>query len=105
YAYVGILTEDMPRSLARHLQLPVERGALVDVVYDGGPAAKAGLRGGNRKDDFNGVEYTRGGDVIVAIGGVAVAGSQDVVRIVSALKPHQRVIFTIVRGQQRLSVP
>jgi 2-alkenal reductase len=105
YAYVGILTEDLPPSLARHLHLPVERGALVDVVYDGGPAEKAGLRGGDRKDDFNGVEYTRGGDVIVAIGGAAVSGSQDVVRIVSTRKPHQRVVFTVVRGQKRLSVP
>jgi 2-alkenal reductase len=105
YAYVGILTEDLSRSLARHLHLPVERGALVDVVYDGGPAAKAGLRGGDAKDDFNGVEYTRGGDVIVAIGGVTVTGSQDVVRIVSALKPYQRVTFAVVRGQKRLNVP
>jgi len=105
YAYIGILTEDLPRSLARHLNVPVERGALVDVVYSGGPAARAGLRGGDRKDDFNGIEYTRGGDVIVAIGGEKVTGSQDVVRIVSALKPHQRVIFTIVRGQKRLGLP
>src|SRR5581483_9365478 len=105
YAYIGILTEDLPRSLARHLNVPVERGALVDVVYSGGPAARAGLRGGDRKDDFNGIEYTRGGDVIVAIGGEKVTGSQDVVRIVSALKPYQRVIFTIVRGQKRLGLP
>ena len=39
------------------------------------------------------------------LGGTPVTGSQDVVRIVSALRPHQRVVFTVVRGQKRLSLP
>ena len=46
YAYVGVTTEDLTPSLARHLHLPVLHGALVDEVTPGGPGGKAGLRGG-----------------------------------------------------------
>src|SRR5204862_2601706 len=51
YAYVGITTEDLTPSLARHLRLRIGHGALVDAVIGGGPADAAGLRGGDREED------------------------------------------------------
>ena len=41
YAYAGLQTQDMTPSLARHLQLAVLHGALVERVTPGGPAAQA----------------------------------------------------------------
>jgi S1-C subfamily serine protease len=42
-----------------------------------------------------------GGDVIVAIGNAPVNGADDVVRIVSALKPKDVAVFTVVRDGKR----
>ena len=106
YAYAGVQTEDLTPSLARHLQLPVQQGALVDRVTSGGPAAAAGLRGGTREEQFQGQTVTAGGDVIVAVNGHAVTDAAGLVRIVTNLRPGQTVIFTVVRptGRRALAV-
>jgi 2-alkenal reductase len=102
YAYVGVTTEDLTPTLARHLELKVERGAMIGRVEDGTPADDAGLRGGNREELFNGQRIRRGGDVIVAIDGVAVRRADDVVRIVAErLAPGQVSRFTVVRDGER----
>jgi S1-C subfamily serine protease len=106
YAYVGIMTEDLPRGLARELGLAVERGAMVVEVAAQGPARKAGMRGGNRTVEFGGRTYRVGGDVVLAIGGEEVVNGNDLVRIVSErLRPGQLVEFTVLRGKERVKVP
>jgi 2-alkenal reductase len=105
YAYVGVQSEDLTPSLARHLQLTVEHGALVDSVSAGGPAAAAGLRGGTHEEQFQGQTVTVGGDVIVAVDGRAIASAADLVRIVTnALRPGQTALFAVVRGSSRRAI-
>jgi 2-alkenal reductase len=102
YAYVGVTTEDLTPTLARHLGLRVERGALIGRVEEGTPADKAGLHGGTREEFFNGQRVRRGGDVIVAIDGAEVRRADDVVRIVAErLAPGQVSRFTVVRDGER----
>jgi 2-alkenal reductase len=102
YAYVGVTTEDLTPTLSRHLDLKVERGAMIGRVEDGTPADDAGLHGGDREELFNGQRIRRGGDVIVAIDGVAVRRADDVVRIVAErLAPGQVSRFTVVRDGER----
>jgi 2-alkenal reductase len=106
YAYVGVTTEDVTPSVARRLKLPVQRGALVDAVCAGGPGAQAGLRGGDRALQIDGVSVRAGGDVITAIDGRPVAGADDIARIVTgSLAPGQTVPFEIRRGDRKLSLP
>ena len=69
YAYAGVTTEPLYPQLADELKLPVERGALVSEVVDGGPADDAGLQGGNDTIRFQGQEVRTGGDVITAVNG------------------------------------
>jgi 2-alkenal reductase len=104
YAYAGVQTEDLTPSLARHLHLPVQHGALVDTVSPGGPAASAGLRGGSSEEQFQGETVTAGGDVIVAVDGRPVADAADLVRIVTNLRPGQTAVFTVVRASGRRTV-
>jgi 2-alkenal reductase len=105
YAFVGVETEDLTPSLAKRFDYPVERGAVITNVRDGSPAAVAGLRGGSGREDVLGIEFVRGGDVIVAIDGHRVQTSEDVVRIVTdSLSPGQVVRFTIQRGNARREV-
>ena len=99
YAYAGIQSEDLIPALARHLRLPVSRGAIVDTVAGGGPAASAGLRGGSHEEQFEGETITTGGDVIVAVDGLPVRSADDLVRIVAnVLRPGETAVFSVVRA-------
>jgi 2-alkenal reductase len=105
YAYIGIKTQDVTPGLARRFRLGAARGALVAEVEPGTPAARAGIRGGSRSVDYNGLDVNVGGDLIVRIGPRLVRSSEDVSRIVSdELLPGQRVTFTIIRDGMRRTV-
>jgi len=101
YAYAGLQSEDLTPSLAHHLHLPVEHGALVDRVTPGGPADRAGLHGGTAQESFLGETIWRGGDVITAVDGTVVTDADSLVRIVTSLEPGTLARFSIVRGDGR----
>jgi 2-alkenal reductase len=101
YAYVGVSTEDLTPSLARHLGYSVRQGAMIGRVEDGSPAANAGLRAGSGEATFNGRSFPRGGDVIVALDDQPVDGADDVVRGIAERLPGQVARFTILRGGKR----
>ena len=104
YGYVGVTTEDLTPSIARHFGYGVRAGAIVAEVTDDSPGERAGLRGGDGDEAFNGQRVTRGGDVIVAIDGRPVRSADDVVREVAYRLPGQTVRFTIVRDGRRLTL-
>jgi S1-C subfamily serine protease len=105
YAYAGLQTETLTPALAQRLKLTVRHGALVDRVASGGPAAKAGLRGSVREAQFQGETVALGGDVVVAVDGLEVAGADDLVRIVTnRLRPGQTAVFTVLRAGRRRTV-
>jgi 2-alkenal reductase len=108
YPYVGIETDDLTPTLARHLGLAVSRGAMVVRVTDGGPAAQAGLRAGDEDhaEYFNGATVVPGGDVVVAIAGLPVRGTSDVARVlIEHHRPGQTVMFTVIRDGRRIRTP
>jgi putative serine protease PepD len=74
HAYVGIATGATSSATA---------GAAVSGVTAGGPADRAGLRTG---------------DVVTALGGTAVADSNDLVAAVAARRPGDKVTLTVTRG-------
>jgi S1-C subfamily serine protease len=105
YAYVGIKTETLTRSIAEHFGYAARHGALIDSVVPGSGAAAAGLRAGTRTAAFQGLGVRVGGDAIVAIDGIPVTDAEDVVRIVaSRLLPGESARFTVVRGAARRAV-
>ncbi len=105
YAFVGVVTEDLTPSLAKRYHYPVERGAVITEVRKGSPAAAAGLRGGSGRAEALGIEFVRGGDVIVAIDGRTVRSSEDMVRIVTdSFSPGQVARFTVQRGNARREI-
>jgi 2-alkenal reductase len=105
YAYVGIESEDLIPSIARRFGYRVSHGAVVTRVQSGTPAAKAGLHAGDETEHVLGTEFTRGGDVIVAIAGRPVRSADDVVRIVTEqLSPGQTVTLTFLRDGARRQV-
>jgi S1-C subfamily serine protease len=101
YAFVGVETTDLTPALARHFGYAVARGAVVTNVVSGSPADAAGLRAGSATASAFGVDFPRSGDVIVAIDGHQVAGSEDIARIVTSLSPGQVTRFIVERGHAR----
>ncbi|HTO25488.1 MAG TPA: trypsin-like peptidase domain-containing protein [Gaiellaceae bacterium] len=105
YAYAGVQTQDLTPSLAARLGLPVSHGAIVESVTAGGPAARAGIRGGSTQIQFEGETLVAGGDVIVSVDGTPVSDADALVRIVTnSLRPGQTAVFGIVRGHARRTV-
>jgi S1-C subfamily serine protease len=70
-------------------------------VYDGSPADRAGVRGGNLSVIVQGEEYLVGGDILTAIEGTPVRTHQDYLAKVKTFKPGQRTRITILRDGQR----
>ena len=98
YAYVGVSTQDVTPSIARRFGLGAERGALIQVVNPGTPAARAGLRDSTNQEVFNGVPINIGGDLIVGFAGRKVERAADIARIVTDdLLPGQTVSVTVLR--------
>ncbi|MFL5934065.1 MAG: S1C family serine protease [Gaiellaceae bacterium] len=105
YAFVGVETTDLTPALARRFHYAVQRGAVVTDVVAGSPAARAGLHPGRQTASALGLDFPRSGDVIVAIDGHAVTGSEDIARIVTRMSPGQVVPFVIERGHSRFELP
>ncbi len=91
--------------LANVLQVPVDEGLLVLDTVPGAPAAKAGLRGGRETAVIGNLQVPVGGDVIVAVDGQAVHGSQDLQRAIENHRPGDVVRVSVYRGSRQLEVP
>src|SRR6202790_3004809 len=76
-AVLGIEGRAIWPDLAEALNLPVQQGLLVERAVLGGPAAKAGIRGGNRSVLAGLQELRIGGDVLIAVNGKAVTNQND----------------------------
>ena len=63
---------DMTYQLAQAIGTNVTYGVLVQAVTSGGPADKAGIRGGTQTVTIEGQSYLAGGDIIVSINGVKI---------------------------------
>ncbi len=71
HPWLGLLGYTITPSLARALDLPVERGILVAQLYRQGPAVPAGIRGGTRQVRIGNQILLIGGDILTAIDGVS----------------------------------
>ena len=105
YAWVGVSTQTLTPALAKRFDFAEERGAVIQSVVAGSPAADAGLRAGGKEEEFTGIDFRPGGDLIVAIDGAPVDSAEDVVREVTRRLPGKTVRLTIWRGDERRIVP
>jgi len=88
-AYAGLSEE----ALSDRYGFP-GHGAIVSEVTPGGPAEKAGIRGGDEKE-IEGISVPIG-DVITGIEGDPVSSSEDVIEVVNFVKPGNTLPMTVV---------
>jgi len=104
-AFLGVETLSVGGWLSEALDLPVKEGLLVERVTKGGPAAAAGIHGGDRVAQAGMRRIYIGGDVIVAIDGQRVAGQLDVNVILNHKRPGETVTVSLYRGGKKMDVP
>ena len=104
YAYLGVSSQALYPQLAAKLGLDTEFGGLLAEVVPGGPAERAGLRGGDGKLRFQAAEYRTGGDVILSVDGHEVVRPDDLARYTSDYAPGQKVTLTILRDGEKKDV-
>jgi S1-C subfamily serine protease len=98
WAYLGVRGGDLNPYVVEAMKLPVEQGAYVSEITNGGPAERAGLRGSTGTDTINGRTVEVGGDVITAVDGQPIHSFDDVLIYLSLqTRPGQKVELTIVR--------
>ena len=103
-AYLGIGGATVNAELARVFRLPVDAGVLVEVVSDGTPAARAGLKAGTTSTVVAGEGYTLGGDLIVAVAGKRVSSLEELRDVLADHKPGEAVKLQIYRGHRQLTL-
>ena len=104
YPYLGLSSIDQ-LSLIQLEALGLENisGAYVTSVVSGGPADKAGIRGGTTETEIS--NLLAGGDVIIAIDGMRInTFSQFLTYLIQYKSPGDKVILTIIRDGRTLDV-
>ena len=104
YAYLGVSSVPLYPQLVDHFGLKVDKGVWVQQVTPGGPAAKAGLHGGNGQEVFQGQPFARGGDVITKVGDQPITNSDDLSTAIARFKPGQEADVEIHRGGETRTV-
>jgi S1-C subfamily serine protease len=106
-AYFGLSSLTVDGSLAA-LDLPVKKGALVQEVKPGSPAAAAGIKGGELPAQLQGAgdngNILLGGDIITKFDGKDVTSGPQLSQLVVAHKPGDKVAVTLVRKGDKKTV-
>ncbi|HVY34185.1 MAG TPA: trypsin-like peptidase domain-containing protein [Caulobacteraceae bacterium] len=87
--YLGATIQDISPEIAESLGKPDMKGAIIDELVPGGPAAKGGVQPG---------------DVVLSVNGVAVRGATDLTRHVAASHTGDILSLSILRGADTVTV-
>ena len=101
---LGIQSLPIGPELAGELGLPVDHGMLIMSVTPGGPADRAGLRGGTKEAYLGNIPIKLGGDLIVALDGKPVADQRDLAQIMNNHRAGDTVTVTLYRAQRKLDL-
>ncbi len=106
HPWLGITGYELTPAMAEEMNLDEDtRGALVASVVDGGPSEIAGLQGGGRQVNIDGVPITVGGDVIVGIENNPISSFYDLIFYIERYnKPNDTVSLTIIRDNELITI-
>ena len=99
HAYLGVQVQDVPAAVAEELGL-VEGVQIASFPETASrtPAQKAGLRAATGETTIDGEPYSTGGDVITAIDGEKITGSEELQRAIDAKQPGDTISVTYWRS-------
>ncbi len=97
YPYIGATIQSLIPEIAQFLKLKVERGAMIAEVVKGGPADKAGLRGGNQRVQVGNMIVIVGGDIVVKADQHEVKTHDDLIRYIREKRPGDIIFLRVYR--------
>jgi S1-C subfamily serine protease len=97
HAYLGVTTYPLDKALAAAVNLKIDRGALIQELTPGGPAARGGLVAGKIHTDQG---VILGGDVIVEVDGETITKPDDITAAINDKRPGQTVAVKLYRDNQ-----
>jgi S1-C subfamily serine protease len=100
---LGIVSYPIGPDLADQMGLAADYGVLIQRVLPGGPAERAGLRGGNQTAYLGNMQIYLGGDLIVGIDDQQVTSTQDIDEIMDHHQAGDVVTITFFRGRRKLT--
>lgn len=97
YPWIGATIQSLFPEVATYLKLKIDRGAMIAEVQKGGPAEKAGLRGGNQKVQVGNVVVIVGGDIVVKADQQDVKTNDELIRYIREKKPGNTILLRVLR--------
>ena len=107
HPWLGVSLMTLFPDIAKALKLPVNAGAMVVEVVRGGPADRAGIRGGDQPAQIGNNIIVVGGDVIVKVDGKSIEDADAVIRTIRKFRPGDRVTVEVVHwdgGREKIPV-
>jgi S1-C subfamily serine protease len=99
YPWIGATIQSLIPEIAQYLKMKVERGAMIGEVVKGGPADKAGLKGGQRRVQVGNTVVIVGGDVVVKADQLEIKTNDELIRYIREKKPGDTVLFRVFRKE------
>jgi putative serine protease PepD len=98
YPWIGATIQSLSPEIAKYRKLKIERGAMIAEVVKGGPADKAGLKGGNQKIQVGNMIVLVGGDIVVKADQHDVKTNDELIRYIREKKPRDTILLKIYRN-------
>ncbi len=97
YPYFGATIMPLFPEVAKYLKLKVEKGAMIAEVVKGGPADKAGLKGGSQRVQVGNMIVIAGGDIVVKVDQHDVKTNDELIRYIREKKPGDTIVLQVYR--------
>jgi putative serine protease PepD len=97
YPWIGATIQSLIPEVAKYLKLKIERGAMIADVVKGGPADKAGLKGGDQRVQVGNIIMMAGGDIVVKADEHEVKTNDELIRYILEKKPGDTILLKVHR--------
>jgi len=101
---LDISTLPIGPDIAQQIGLPADYGLLIERVFPGGAAEKAGLHGGTQRAYEGNEPVMLGGDLIVKFDGQDIANGPDLSAAMNAHRAGDTVTVTVFRGRRKMDI-
>lgn len=98
HAFLGVEGMTISQPLAKALNLPADQGVLVISVKPGTGAAAAGIKGGTKTQDIQGVPIRTGGDVLTKLDGQPLTTMDQLAAAIAQKQPGDKVTLTVMHN-------
>ena len=97
YPWIGATIQSLIPEIAKSRKLKIERGAMIAEVVKGGPADKAGLKGGNQRVQVGNMIVLVGGDIVVKADQHDVKTNDELIHYIREKRPGDTILLKVYR--------